>query len=219
MRTNAVLSVLAPETIAGLLPRTSFIKFNRGEYIFRRGDPGTSLFGVVSGSVRMSTSSVGGKRAVLNLISTGQTFGEIALLDRRERTTDAIAHVGCEVWRIERRDLLALLQSQPALAMKFIELLCARLRWTTEHLEQLIQESLSARLAHMIVRLAERNPRRDGMLVLEITQQNLGDMIGISRESTNKLMSHWAERHWIRVQHRHVVILNPGALKRAAKRS
>ena len=219
MRMSAVFSDLGPETIAGLLRRASFHKFKRGEYIFRRGDPGTGLFGVVTGSVRMSASSIDGKSAVHNLIGAGQTFGEIAVLDGRERTTDAIANVSCEVWRIERRVLMALLQGQPALAMNFIDLLCNRLRWTSEHLEQMIQQGLAARLAHIVVRLAERDPQRDGMLVLEISQQSLSEMVGISRESTNKLMSHWAERNWIRVEHRHLVILNVGALKRAAKRS
>ena len=78
---------------------------------------------------------------------------------------------------------------------------------------------LPADLAHMVVRLSERDPQRDGMLVLEISQQSLSEMVGISRESTNKLMSHWAERNWIRVENRHLVFVNVGALKRAAKRS
>jgi CRP-like cAMP-binding protein len=216
MRMNALFSDLAPETTAELFRHASFQTFSRGDYIFRRGDPGTSLFGVVAGAVRISSSSADGKSAVLNLIDAGQTFGEIAVLDGLDRTTDAIANIDCEIWRIERRDLLPLVRDQPALAMKFIDLLCVRLRWTSEHLEQVILQSLTSRLAHMIVKLAERNPRLDGALVLGMTQQSVSEMVGISRESANKAISVWAERKWVEVDNRTLVVLNADALRNIA---
>lgn len=213
---TAIFSDLAPETITELARYASVLKFKRGDYIFRRGDPGTSLFGVVSGTVRMSSSSADGKSAVLNLIGAGQIFGEIAVLDGLGRTTDAIANVNCEIWRIERRNLIPLIRTQPALAVKFIDLLCARLRWTSEHLEQVILQGLATRLAHMIVKLAERNSRAGGALVVDMTQQSVSEMVGISRESANKVISVWAERKWVSVENRMLVILDASALRNVA---
>jgi len=219
IRKNAIFSDLAPETIAQLFQRASFQTFERGDYIFRRGDPGTCLFGVVEGSVRMCASSPDGKSVVLNLIGAGQTFGEIAVLDGLDRTTDAIANSDCEVWGIARRDLIPLVRTEPALAAKFIDLLCARLRWTSEHLEEVILHGLEARLAHIVVRLAERNLRMDGSLVVNMTQQSVSEMVGISRERANKIISAWADRGWVLVKSRTLVLLNPQALRNIASRS
>ncbi|MES2030344.1 MAG: Crp/Fnr family transcriptional regulator [Pseudomonadota bacterium] len=213
---TAIFGDLAPETITELARYASVLKFKRGDYIFRRGDPGTSLFGVVSGTVRMSSSSADGKSAVLNLIGAGQIFGEIAVLDGLGRTTDAIANVNCEIWRIERRNLIPLIHTQPALAVKFIDLLCARLRWTSEHLAQVILQGLATRLAHMIVKLAERNSRAGGALVVDMTQQSVSEMVGISRESANKVISVWAERKWVSVENRMLVVLDASALRNVA---
>lgn len=215
---TAIFHDLPLETIAELARDASVVKFKRGDYVFRRDDPGTSLFGVMSGAVRMSSSSAEGKSAVLNLIGAGQTFGEIAVLDGLGRTTDAIANVDCEMWRIERRTLIPLVQSQPALAAKFIDLLCARLRWTSEHLEQVILQGLAERLAHMTLKLAERNSQAGGTLVVDMTQQNVSEMVGISRESANKLISAWAERNWVSVENRMLIIHDAGALRNIAGR-
>lgn len=219
MRMNAIFSDLAPETVAQLFHRASFQTFERGDYIFRRGDPGTCLFGVVEGSVRMCASSPDGKSAVLNLISAGQTFGEIAVLDGLDRTTDAIANSDCEIWGIARRDLIPLVRAEPALAAKFIDLLCARLRWTSEHLEEVILHGLEARLAHIVIKFAEPNVQMDGPLVVNMTQQSVSEMVGISRERANKIISAWADRGWVLVKNRTLVLLDTQALKNVATRS
>jgi CRP-like cAMP-binding protein len=105
------------------------------------------------------------------------------------------------------------------LAAKFIDLLCARLRWTSEHLEEVILHGLEARLAHIVVRLAERNLRMDGSLVVNMTQQSVSEMVGISRERANKIISAWADRGWVLVKSRTLVLLNPQALRNIASRS
>lgn len=216
MRMNTIFSNIEPEVMAKLLQYASFQTFKRGDFIFRKGDPGTSLFGVITGSVRMSASSADGKNAVLNLIGAGRTFGEIAVLDGLDRTTDAIVNVDCELWRIERRDLMPLVQTHPALAARFIDLLCARLRWTSEHLEQVVLQGLKARLAHMILRMAEQNLQRNGILLVDMSQQNISDVVGIARESANKIISIWVEQNWVSVENRTLVILDADALRTIA---
>src|SRR5438270_7491843 len=129
----------------------------RGATIFSKGDPGNSLIAVISGTVKISVSSADGRNAILNLIGPGETLGEVAVLDGQARTADAIAHTDCEIVFIDRREFLPFVRSHPALAMKFIELLCTRIRWTSDQVEQVILQNLPGRLASALIRLTEKH--------------------------------------------------------------
>src|SRR6266436_1195436 len=107
----------------------------RGTLVFSKGDPGNALFAVVKGTLKIGVTSADGREAVFNIVGPGELVGEIALLDGRERTADAVATSDCELLVIERREFLPFMQSQPLLAMKLIDLLCARLRWISDHVE------------------------------------------------------------------------------------
>ena len=180
----------------------------RGATIYSKGDPGNSLYVVISGTAKMSISSPGGRSAILNLIGPGEIFGEIALLDGRERTTDATANTNCEVFIIDRREFIPFVRSQPALAMKFIELLCARLRWTSDQVEEVILQDLPGRLASALIRLTERHKAAQGGRTIAVTQQEISEMVGMSRESINKQLRAWATRGWVRLEHGAIVVLD-----------
>ena len=119
---------------------------------------------MISGTVKISISSPDGRNAILNLIGPGEIFGEIALLDGQ--AADAPTPPPTPIARlfvIDRREFLPFVRSQPALAMKFIELLCARLRWTSDQVEQVILQDLPGRLASALLRLTEKHkPSRKG---------------------------------------------------------
>jgi hypothetical protein len=104
----------------------------RAASIWAKGDPGSSLIAICQGTVKISVPSVDGHDTVLNLIGEGEILGEIAFLDGRPRTADAVAITDCELFVIERRDFLPLMSEKPEIALKMIEFLCARLRRTTE---------------------------------------------------------------------------------------
>jgi CRP/FNR family cyclic AMP-dependent transcriptional regulator len=180
----------------------------RGATIYSKGDPGNSLYVVISGTAKMSISSPGGRSAILNLIGPGEIFGEIALLDGRERTADATANTNCEVFIIDRREFIPFVRSQPALAMKFIELLCARLRWTSDQVEEVILQDLPGRLASALIRLTERHKVAQGGRTIAVTQQEISEMVGMSRESINKQLRAWATRGWVRLEHGAIVVLD-----------
>ncbi len=110
----------------------------RGKTIFSKGELGSSLFVVCSGTVEVVVPSAEGKNAVVNLIGEGEIFGEIALLDGGPRTADALALSDCQLMAIERRDFLALLRANPEVTIKLLEVLCSRLRRTTEQVEDLM---------------------------------------------------------------------------------
>src|SRR5262249_13094262 len=107
----------------------------RGTIIFAKDDPGSSLFAIRKGTVKMTVPAVGGHDAVFNVMKDGDIFGEIAVLDGGPRTTDAVAITDCEMLVIERRDFLPLV---PQIAPKLTEILCARLRQTTQQAESVM---------------------------------------------------------------------------------
>src|ERR1700688_3788425 len=109
LRQHALFRDLAPAALDRLCRYAKVLKLKRGAKVFSKGDPGTSLLAVASGTVRMSSSSADGRNALLNLIGAGETFGEIAVLDGLARSTDAIANTDCEILAIDRRDLLPFL--------------------------------------------------------------------------------------------------------------
>jgi len=138
LRKHPYFADLEPEAFEQLCRYAKHSILKRGATIFSKGDPGISLFAVISGTVKISISSPDGRNAILNLIGAGEIFGEIALLDGSARSADATAHTSCELFTIDRREFIPFVRSQPALAMKFIELLCTRLRRTSDQVEQII---------------------------------------------------------------------------------
>src|SRR3954452_23102634 len=157
LRNHPIFCDLEPEALDQLCRYAKHATLKRGTTLFSRGDSGTSLYAVISGTVKMSISSPDGRSAILNLIGPGEIFGEIALLDGRARTADATANTNCEVLVIDRREFIPFVQSQPTLGMKFIELLCGRLRWTSDQVEQIILLNLPGRLASALIRLTEKH--------------------------------------------------------------
>jgi CRP-like cAMP-binding protein len=190
---------------------------SRGTTIFSKGEAGTGLFGVIGGAVKISVLSAEGKELVINIIQPGEIFGEIALLDGGPRTANATAVSDCQLFVLERRDFIPLLQRQPDIAVKFIEILCRRLRRTSGQLEDAIFLDLPSRLAKTLLQLGHAAGKPDAARRLAITQRDIGQMIGVSRESINKQLRDWAERGWIRLERGAITILKPNLLAEVIK--
>ena len=208
LRKHPYFADLEPEAFEQLCRYAKHSTLKRGTPIFAKGDPPTSLF-----AVKISISSPDGRNAILNLIGPGEIFGEIALLDGQERSADATANTNCEMFTIDRREFVPFVRSQPTLAMKFIELLCTRLRWTSDQVEQVILQDLPGRLASALLRLTERRKLTEGERTLAITQQEISEMVGMTRESINKQLRAWAARGLVRLEHGAIVVLKPEPLQ------
>src|SRR6202521_1548938 len=215
VRKHPIFCDLDPEAFDQLCRYAKHTTLRRGATICSKGDPGNSLFAVISGTVKISTSSADGRSAIFNLIGPGEIFGEIALLDGLARTADATANTNCEMFVIDRREFIPFVKSQPVLAMKFIELLCMRLRWTSDQVEEVILQNLSGRLASALLRLTEKH--KPGGRTITITQQEISEMVGMSRESINKQLRAWAARSWVRLEHGAIVVLNAEMLRELAE--
>jgi CRP/FNR family transcriptional regulator, cyclic AMP receptor protein len=217
LRKHPIFCDLDPEALDQLCRYAKHSSLKRGATIVSKGDPGNSLVAVVSGTVKISISSPDGRSAILNLIGPGEIFGEVAVLDGLARTADATANTNCEIYVIDRRDFLPFVRSQPALAMKFIELLCTRLRWTSDQVEEVILQDLPGRLASALLRLTEKHKLAQGGRTIAITQQEISEMVGMTRESINKQLRAWATRNLVRLEHGAIVVLNAGMLRELAE--
>src|ERR1700688_2959038 len=157
LRKHPIFCDLDSEAFDQLCRYAKHAALKRGATICSKGDPGNSLVAVISGTVKISVSSAEGRSAILNLIGPGEIFGEVAVLDGLARTADATANTNCEIFVIDRREFIPFVRSQPALAMKLIELLCTRLRWTSDQVEEVILQNLPGRLASALLRLTEKH--------------------------------------------------------------
>lgn len=219
LRGHLLFSGLPDDIIERLSSYAAMKDVKRGTTIFAKGDVGNSLFAVCDGSVKIASPSAEGKDAVFNLVLEGGIFGEIALLDGRPRTATAVAATDCKLMVIDRRDFLPLLRSHHELATKIIDVLCARLRHTSEQVEDVMFLDLPGRLAKALLRLAQDSETSPQNRKLTITQREIGEIIGMSRESTNKQLRDWQQRKWISLQRGGISILKPDALAAVAETS
>src|SRR5215468_2026407 len=169
--------VLFREVVAvdkdALLSRARLRRFGAGETIFLMGSPGDSMMAVLNGNVRISVPAVDGREIVLAILHENEVFGEIAMLDGKERTADARAMTPCTLAILERRDVLAFLDRHPHVWPKLVEVLCTRLRNTDQHIAELALLELPARLAKALLRFgsSEERPNSERALKVQLSQR------------------------------------------------
>ncbi len=157
-----------------------------GEVLFQKGDSGDSLYGVRRGQIRIETGTESGGRLTFNVLGAGDLFGEVALFDGQPRTADAIAAEPTELFVLRRADVMPFLERHPKVAVRLIELLCQRIRWISERMEESVLSPLPARLARRLCALAD-----DFGSEVVISQEQLGIYVGAARESVNRQLQEW----------------------------
>lgn len=202
----------ALERIANLATRRTYRK---GTPIFAQGDQGDALYGVVAGRVRISASGAGGQEVFLNIMEPGDTFGEIAVMDGLPRTAGAAALDDAVLIIVKRTDFLQLLEREPQLTIHLLRLLCERLRWTSELVEESAFLAGPARLAKRLLILASLHGRATGVgqLELRISQAELARFLGVSRQIVNHHLSEWRRHGWVDLGRSQIVIRNAEALR------
>ncbi len=185
---NPLFSGLDADSIKTIARLCQTRRLPAGQTLFVKGDPGDALYGVRRGQIRIETGTATGERLTIDVFGPGDLFGEIAVLDGRPRTADAIAAEDAELFVLPRTEFLSHLEHEPRLAIRLIELLCGRLRSTNERTEEMMFLPLETRLARRLSTLAE-----DFGAELQITQDELAGLVGVTRESVNRQLRAWRE--------------------------
>lgn len=215
-----LLAKLEESALDTLLAVASERRFTGGQVIFQKGDPGTSMMAVLSGRVRISAYSEDGREIILNMVEPGQLFGEIALLDGKERSADATAMGKTELLILDRREFLPFLEHNPKIAVQLIEVLCDRVRRTSEMVESIAFLDFGARLARLLLQMAKNYGKEieSGLLIdLRISQADLGNLIASTRESVNRQLSAWTQEGVIAVDQGKITLLDQDALEAMAQ--
>jgi CRP/FNR family transcriptional regulator, cyclic AMP receptor protein len=216
LRAHPFFKGLDPAIVHELGPRSVIRTFRKGAVLFRKGDQGSSLYVVVSGAVRVDAPSEGGRSAVFNVFIPGEIFGEIAALDGGLRTADATAIERSEVMVFDRREMIPLLRKYPEFSLRVIEILCARVRRASEQVEDIVFLDLAGRLAKVLLFLQHKTAAGASHPRIQVTQREISQMVGASRESTNKQLRQWQRAKLLRIERGSIVLLQVARLAEQA---
>lgn len=197
---NQLFEHVEEADLDALLATAKVTRYRADQMIFQKDEPGLAMMAVLDGRIKISSMSMEGKEAVLNIIEPGMVFGEIALLDGRERTADATAMVDSELLVIYRDDFLPLLESRPKLAIRLLEVVCGRLRDTSKLVEDAFTLTTPTRLARQLLRLADSYGKQteDGVLIdFKMSQRELAAYVGLARENINRQLRSWEKEELI----------------------
>lgn len=207
----------ALERVAALATQRNY---GEGEIVCSQGDPGDALYAVVTGRIRISSGAADGREMFLNIMEPGDSFGEIALLDGGTRTATAVAMVASELVSLRRDHLFALLEREPQVALDLLRQCGERLRWTSGLLEDAALLDAPARLAKRLFSLSHLHGERSGSgYTLRISQEDLANFLGVSRQAVNQQLQAWKAKGWVELGRGSVTVLDERSLRAAAQGS
>jgi CRP/FNR family cyclic AMP-dependent transcriptional regulator len=199
-----------------LVNRARIRQFAASEPIFLMGSPGTSMMAVLNGSVRISIPSHEGREIVLAMLHPGEVFGEIAVLNGKERTADAHAMTACTLAVVDRRDVLEFLERHPHVWPRVVEVLCDRLRATNRQMAEVAMQQLPVRLAKALLRMTYVETLSRPADRVHVSQRELGNIVGAARESVNKCLNEWQRSGWVRIERTAIAISDRSTLEQVA---
>ena len=202
-----------------LAQRARVTRYARGETIYRRGDAGDTMMVIMSGRVKITNVTAEAKEVILNFLGRGDVNGEIAVLDGRERTANAVALEDTEALVLYRRDLLPVLMADPQSMLEVITILCDKIR-TTSALVEDNSLQMQGRTASGLHRLADQHGRKtpSGVMIdLKLSQRDLGSYLGLSRENVSRQLKDLREAGLIKIEDQTLIIPDLDALRERAE--
>jgi CRP-like cAMP-binding protein len=211
---------LEDEAATALSAAMGTIKLTKGEVLFHEGDAEDRLYVVITGKIKLGRSGSAGRENLLAVLGPGQMFGELSLFDPGPRSTTATAVTACEIRTLEHDELMDWLTGRPEVARGLLAQLAGRLRRANDVVADLVFSDVPGRVAKQLLELAKRfgDKRDDGIHVHhDLTQEELAQLVGASRETVNKALADFASRGWLRLEARAVVLLDVDRLRKRAR--
>jgi CRP/FNR family transcriptional regulator, cyclic AMP receptor protein len=220
LRQAPLFSALDDEAASALRASMSEIKIRRGEVLFREGDSGDRLFVVSDGKVKLGRTSSDGRENLLAILGPGQMFGELSLFDPGPRSATVTAVTDVSMLVLSHDEMVRWLSGRPEVARGLLSQLAGRLRKANDVVADLVFSDVPGRVAKALLDLSARFGRTadDGVHVHhDLTQEELAQLVGASRETVNKALADFAQRGWLRLEPRSVVLLDVERLRRRAR--
>ncbi len=220
LRRAPLFEGLDEESARALRRQMTEVKLSRGEHVFLEGDQGDRLYVVLDGKIKLTRAATDGRESLWSVLGPGEMFGELSLFDPRPRTSTASAVTDATVAALGDEALRPWLMERPDVAMHMLRALARRLRRVNDVTADLVFTDVPGRVAKNLLDLAERFGERDnaGLHVHhDLTQEELAQLVGASRETVNKALADFAARGWLQISARSVLILDTERLRRRAR--
>lgn len=216
-----LFEALNEEDQAALHAMMSEVSFRRGEKLFNEGDPGDRLYILVDGKVKLGHTAADGRENLIAVLGAGEMIGELTLFDPGPRSTTATAVAPTTMLELDHDAMMNFLDTRPELAKHMLKALSQRLRRTNDQLADLVFSDVPGRVAKALLDLSDRfgAAAEDGTVHVphELTQEELAQLVGASRETVNKSLAEFVSRGWIRLEGRGVHLLEVDRLRRRAR--
>jgi CRP/FNR family cyclic AMP-dependent transcriptional regulator len=220
IRKAPLFSALDDEAAVALRACMTEIRLGRGRVLFREGDTGDQLFVVAEGKLKLGQVSADGRENLLGLLGPGDMFGELSLFDPGPRTATATAVTAARVYALSHPELKPWLDRRPEVAVSLLQQISRRLRRANAAVADHVFSDVPGRVAKALLDLAERFgvQGKDGLHVPHgLTQGELAQLVGASRETVNKALADFGGRGWLRLEGRAVVLLDLERMRRRAR--
>jgi CRP/FNR family cyclic AMP-dependent transcriptional regulator len=220
LRNTLLFRGLDDEAVEALSASLAEVRIRRGDVLFSEGDEGDRLYIVTEGKVKLGRSSSDGRENLLAILGPGQMFGELSLFDPGPRSATVTAVTDCTMQSLSHAELGQWLDGRPEVARGLLTQLAGRLRRANDVVADLVFSDVPGRVAKALLDLSSRFGRvaDDGVHVHhDLTQEELAQLVGASRETVNKALADFASRGWLRLEARSVVLMDVDRLKRRAR--
>jgi CRP/FNR family cyclic AMP-dependent transcriptional regulator len=220
LRSAGMFRGVDPADVEALIGQFVVFDAPRGTTLFREGEPGDDLYVVLDGRVKLSRTSPDGRENMVAVMGPTDQFGELSLFDPGPRTETAIVLADARLARLPKSALAAWMIERPQVVLQLLRVLARRLRRTDTMLADLIFVDVPGRLAKQLLQLAQRFGSVEGgqlRVTHDLTQEELAQLVGASRETVNKALADFEQRGWLRLEIKSVVILDRDRLARRAR--
>ncbi len=217
LRRAPLFQALDDDGAAALQAGVTIVELARGERLFEEGASGNQLYVVLDGKIKLTRAAADGRENLLSVVGPGEMFGELSLFDPRPRTASAIAVTDSRLGALAHDDLRNWLTGRPDVALHLLQALAQRLRRTNDVMADLVFTDVPGRVAKALLDLADRfgAVRDEGLQVNhDLTQEELAQLVGASRETVNKALADFAARGWLQLSAKSVLLIEPDRLRK-----
>jgi len=209
-----------PVAVNNLIKDMETVRFPRGTTIFEEGEPGDRLYIITAGKVKLARHASDGRENLLTVMGPSDMFGELSIFDPGPRTSSAVCVTEVQAATMNSEMLKQWVSDHPEIAQQLLRVLARRLRRTNASLADLIFTDVPGRVAKTLLQLANRFGSQEGGALRvhhDLTQEEIAQLVGASRETVNKALATFAHRGWIRLEGKSVLIVDTESLAKRAR--